>query len=81
MSETEQQCADELPAFPEPLSNYPKAPHPENRSHDFENMLAYMVAAKQATDRGELPPPCGFGRYVGVNPQGQPQRYQSKVHA
>eukprot|EP00658_Telonema_sp_P-2_P084811 TRINITY_DN9518_c0_g1_i2.p1 TRINITY_DN9518_c0_g1~~TRINITY_DN9518_c0_g1_i2.p1 ORF type:complete len:153 (+),score=36.24 TRINITY_DN9518_c0_g1_i2:95-553(+) len=77
--EEPQEEGDELPPFPEPLESYPKPPHPENRSHDFENVLAYMAAAKQANDRGELPPACGFGRYLGVNPQGQPQRYQSKV--
>merc|ERR1712086_667190 len=27
----------------------------------------------------DLPPPCGFGRFIGVNPAGQPQRYQSKL--
>merc|ERR1711959_268069 len=77
-TEVEQE-EDDLPPFPEPLSNYPKPPDPQNRSAEFENVLAYMYQARKASINGELPPACGFGRYIGVNPQGEPQRYQSKL--
>merc|ERR1712054_719999 len=61
-----------LPEFPESLDQYPKPPNPNNRSADFENVLAYMYQAQVAREKGELPPACGYGRYLGVNPQGEP---------
>jgi len=74
-----EETESKIPEFPEPLENYPKPPNPYNRSHDFENVLAYMHQARRAAERGETLPPIGFGRYLGVNPQGCPQRYQSKL--
>merc|ERR1712086_1000956 len=44
-----------------------------------ETELQQELPNERHNPLSDLPPPCGFGRFIGVNPAGQPQRYQSKL--